>query len=298
VPLPRTEDGALLLIPKSIVRHAPILDSDKYFNGYVAPYLEDEEVSTRSQLVQLLKNGTAKVNKKELREKYGTSKDAVVAQTLRLDRKPLTRYREVAGQITAPPLVNEDLADTVGVPQVDFMEAYGKVAAIRPGPEGATLYHRAVFDLLSAMFYPPLVNFKKEDKIHNGRKRIDIICDNAATAGFFDWANRGYHCPIIPIECKNYDHDLANPELDQLSGRFSDQRGIIGLLICCSFNDKALFLERCRDTSRDRRGFIIALDDDDLKSLAEQAANLQYDDRREIRFAYPLLRERFDMLIK
>ena len=62
VPLPRTEDGTLLLIPKSIVRHAPILDSDKYFNGYVAPYLEDEEVGARSQLVQLLKNGTAKVN--------------------------------------------------------------------------------------------------------------------------------------------------------------------------------------------------------------------------------------------
>jgi hypothetical protein len=298
VSLPRTEDGALLLIPKSIVRHAPILDNDKYFNGYLAPYLEDEEVRAHSQLVSLLKNGTAKVNRTKLREKYGSTKDSVVDQTIRLDKKPLQRYRDVAGKITAPPMVNEDIADTVGSPQVNFLEAYGKVAAIRPGPEGATLYHRAVFDLLSAAFYPPLANFKKEDKIHDGRKRIDITCDNVASVGFFDWANRGYHCPIISIECKNYDHDPANPELDQLSGRFSDQRGSIGLLICRRFKDKALFLERCRDTSRDRRGFVIALDDNDLKTLAEEAAKLQYETRRDKRFAFPLLRERFDLLVK
>lgn len=178
------------------------------------------------------------------------------------------------------------------------MEAYGKVAAVRPGRDGATLYHRAVFDLLSAVFYPPLVNFKKEDNIHDGRKRIDITCDNAASAGFFDWLNRGYHCPIIPIECKNYDHDPANPELDQISSRFSDQRGTVGLLVCRAFKDKGLFLERCRDTSKDRRGYVLALDDDDLKVLAEEASRLQFETKRDKRFAYPLLRERFDMLIK
>ena len=197
VPLPRTEDGTLLLVPKSIVRHAPIFDNDKYFNGYIAPYLEGEELSARSQLVQLLKNGTARVNRKELREKYGTSKSDVVDQTLRLGNKPLTRYRDVAGTITAPPLVNEDLASTVGAAQVNFDEAYGKVAAVRAGADGATLYHRSVFDLLSAIFYPSLVNFKKEDKIHDGRKRIDITCDNVATVGFFDWVNRGFGCPIV-----------------------------------------------------------------------------------------------------
>lgn len=298
VPLPRTSDGTLLLVPKSIVRHAPILDNTKYFSGYLAPYLEAEELRSQSQLVHLLKDGTAKVDKRDLRAKYGDSKEDVVEQTLRLDRKPLERYRKVAGQITAPPLVNEDIARTVGSAQVDILDAYGKITAIRPGPQGASLYHRAVADLLSAIFYPPLANFKIEDKIHDGRKRIDITCDNVATAGFFDWVNRGFHCPIIPIECKNYQHDLANPELDQLSGRFSDQRGNLGLVVCRTFEDKALFLDRCRDTARDRRGYVIALDDQDLSTLAEEAARLQHEIKRDKRFAYPLLRERFDMLIK
>jgi hypothetical protein len=298
VQLPRTEDGALLLVPKSIVRHEPILDSEKYFNGYLAPYLEGEEIQANSQLVHLLKNGTAYVNKDDLQAKYGKSKDAVIDQTLRLDLKPLERYRQVAGEITAPPLVNEDIATTVGSPQANIIEIYERITAILPGKAGATIYHRAVLDLLSAIFYPSLINFKKEDPLHSGRKRIDITCDNAAHVGFFDWVNRGFHCPIIPIECKNYERDLANPELDQLAGRFSDQRGMLGILVCRSFEDKALFLERCRDTSIDRRGYIIALDDEDLGVLSKEAAELQFNTKRQQRFAYPLLRKRFDMLIK
>jgi len=298
VPLPRTDDGALILVPKSIVRHAPILNSKKYFTGYLAPYLEAYEMRAQSQLVQLLKNGTAKVKKKDLLEKYGDTKESVVEYTLMLDKKPIERYRRVAGQTLAPPLVNEDIAATVGGPQVDINFTFERITAILPGNAGAGLYHRSVADLLSAVFYPSLANFKIEDAIHDGRKRIDITCDNLATAGFFDWVGRRFHCPIIPIECKNYGRDLANPELDQIAGRFSDLRGNLGIIICRSFDNKALFLERCRDTARDRRGFVIALDDDDLRLLSQQAAELQYEPKRDQRFAYPLLRERFDALIK
>jgi len=80
-------------------------------------------------------------------------------------------------------------------------------------------------------------------------------------------------------------------------GRFSDQRGRLGLLVCRSFDDKALFLARCKDASADRNGYIIALDDEDLGQLALEAEQLRSEHKLEKRFAYPLLRERFDMLI-
>lgn len=296
--LPRTPDGTLLLVPKSIVRHATIFDSSRYFTGYLAPILETEELQARSQLVELLRNGQPRVNRKKLRQKYGDSKPSVVDQTLRLAKRPLEQFREKAGSISSPPLINEDIAGTLDDQQVDFMEDYRRIKSVLPGSDGAGLYHRAVADLLTAVFYPSLINFQIEDAIHDGRKRIDITCDNGDSAGFFYWVNHGYHCPIIPIECKNYSHDPANPELDQLSSRFSDQRGSLGFLVCRSFDDKELFLTRCRDTSRDRRGFVIALDDNDLKVLAESAAELQYQPLRSKRFEFPLLRERFDMLIK
>ena len=70
---------------------------------------------------------------------------------------------------------------------------------------------------------------------------------------------------------------IANPALDQLSGRFSTNRGKFGLLICRSFENKQLFIQRCKDTANDGRGFIIALDDEDIKSLLslQQASDMR-----------------------
>ena len=78
----------------------------------------------------------------------------------------------------------------------NFMTSYRKITAIQPGPDGATLYHRAVRDLLTAIFSPCLANVKIEREIHDGRKRIDITYDNLAATGFFMWANRGEPLPL------------------------------------------------------------------------------------------------------
>ena len=69
------------------------------------------------------------------------------------------------------------------------------------------------------------------------------------------------------VECKNYTGDVGNPELDQISGRFSVNRGKLGLLIARSCANKALFIKRCRDTAQDARGFVIPLFDDDIYEI-------------------------------
>jgi hypothetical protein len=92
------------------------------------------------------------------------------------------------------------------------------------------------------------------------------------------------------VECKNYSGDPGNPELDQLAGRFSPTRGKLGLLCCRTFDDKALFVQRCRDTALDDRGFIIALDDDDLLALLRLRGAGQ---NAEI---FRFMRERFEEL--
>jgi hypothetical protein len=298
VELPRTPAGTLLLIPKSIVRHSPIFDSSRYFNGYLAPLFEGVELELGSSLVHLLRGGRPKkITKKALADKYGDDKESVVDHTLRFDKQPLRRYREVAGTITSSPLVNEDIAQTIGTEQIDYTSAFEKVMAVQPGMAGAHYYHRAVEELLTALFYPSLGNRRIEQEINKGRKRIDIVYDNVAATGFFDWVGRRYDCPTVPVECKNYQHDLNNPELDQMIGRFSRDRGRFGIIICRSFTNKDLFLERCRDAAKDGHGYIIALDDNDLRNLAVQAAELQFEVRKQKRFEFPLLRERFDRLI-
>jgi hypothetical protein len=121
------------------------------------------------------------------------------------------------------------------------------------------------------LFFPYLVNPRKEKEIHQGRKRIDIFMENGARDGIFHRLHdvRKLPCSFVAIECKNYSTEVANPELDQLSSRFSVNRGKLGLLCCRTFEDRALFVERCRDTFKDDRGLIVPLDDQTILQLLE-----------------------------
>ena len=121
--------------------------------------------------------------------------------------------------------------------------------------------------LLTALFYPSLTKPVKQQEIHEGRKRIDLTYTNVATHGFFHWLSMHHSASHIFIECKNYGREIGNPELDQMGGRFSPSRGQFGIITCRSFENKELFISRCRDTANDQRGFIIPIDDDDLRVL-------------------------------
>lgn len=114
------------------------------------------------------------------------------------------------------------------------------------------------------LFFPQLIYPRKEHEIHEGRKRIDIVMENSARSGVFaDIAIlRNYPASYVFFECKNYGREVGNPEIDQLSGRFSRERGKVGFLCCRGFEDRARFIMRCRDTFRDDRGLMLPLEDD------------------------------------
>lgn len=127
-------------------------------------------------------------------------------------------------------------------------------------------YHNLIIGILELLFYPNLSSPRKEKDIHAGRKRIDIVFDNSSETGFFfNLPNKNIllPCPYVYVECKNYTGEVANPEIDQLSGRFSNRRGRIGILTCRELEDN--FIKRCADTYEDERGLVIPLEDKDLK---------------------------------
>lgn len=291
VEMPITKEGKLLFVPKAIVRRSPLYDIQEYYRHYMLEHMIQEELKAGSSFVHLLKNGSRRVYKSDLIDVFGQDKNAVIKQTFKYP-DVLDRYREEKDKVPFLPLSHEELAIVENDDSPDWDALLSAVLAIPAGKADADAYEKAIEALLTALFYPELSSPSYQHKIHSDRKRIDIRYTNMAAAGFFWWLAQNYSAPHIYVECKNYASDPANPELDQLSGRFSPSRGKVGLLICRTFNNKARFLERCRDTANDHRGFIIALDDDDLSTLvaARKADSQAY---RQ----WPLLKRRFDDLI-
>jgi hypothetical protein len=290
IELPVVAHSRVLLVPKVIARVDFSFSSDEYFRHYLLPRLQQEELAANGGLVQVLKDGRRRVTKRSLVEKYGAGK--LVCVDLTIPRpQVLDQYRSYKRARARRPMTHDELAQAEKIAAPDWDALLDRVVSVQPGNEGASEYENSVEALLTALLYPALLHPFKQHPIHEGRKRVDITYANAAVAGFFAWVGQHYPSSMIFVECKNYGKEIGNPELDQLSGRFSPNRGKVGILVCRSLADPATALARCRDTANDERGYVLILDDERLALLvAERKA---YPRRTE----FNLLRQLFVELI-
>lgn len=299
--LPTSPRGALLLVPKVIVRRRLDFDPGEYYQRYILRHFSDLALhGPSSALVRTLKSGKKKVRIGELRKKvlddYGPQKRAIIDATVE-NPDLLRSYRrdKESASFQRPPLELEELAPYVGAPAPQWTALLGAVTGLDPGSAAATRYHGAVEALLTALFYPTLVSAEKELEIDQGRKRVDIrYTASGIGGGFVAWLQNNYPpLPFLYVECKNFTDDLGNRELDQLTGRFNlGGGGRVGLLINRGFTDKARFIQRCRDAALKGRGYVVPLDDDDLTALTYARAA---DDAAGF---FKLLSDRFARLVE
>lgn len=296
VELPEANGKRLILVPKIIVRRRLEYDVEEYYNDYIIEQLQDEELaSPASELVHLIKHPrpgrpNRRVYKKDVKEKYGRGKAMILEQTIQ-HPDVLAEYRDDKAAVGSKPVTHEEVAATLDRPVPNWEALLKAVLDVPTGNASATTYEKVVEALFTAVFYPWLIHPVVQHNIHGGLKRIDITYSNTGTGTFFGWLAKHHPSSKLMIECKNYGADVGNPELDQLSSRFSPNRGQVGLLVCRKFDDKKRFLKRCRATADDSRGFVIALDDDDLKLLVKQAkAGQEAGD-------FPIFRAKFDELV-
>lgn len=258
----------ILLTPKAIVSYAKKYTSKGYYQHFVLEYLQHEHLTLGSRLIQHRVDGSPYVTKKSLSEGPAPySKEFLTDFTTRhpdVFREFKGWIAATAASIPANELSNED-------PRTVAQFLIDRLADIPPGGDHATHYHRTVVGILELLLYPDIVSPVVEQEIHDGRKRIDIVFDNAATHGFFFRLHSTYQtpCQFIFVECKNYSREVVNPELDQLAGRFSINRGKFGLLLCRFADDLPTLILRCRDTYNDGRGVMLPVTDDDLIGMLQ-----------------------------
>jgi hypothetical protein len=265
VELPVVHGEKLLLVPKASVRWNLAFSPQDYYRGFVLDYLQAEHLKQGTALVETLRQGRRRVTKKSVEAQYPFSKGFLEE----FSEKHPEVLREYKKRLQLPPeLSNEDLDDSFDR-EVFASVLIDKLKEIPAGQEHAHTFHSLILGVLEFVFYPLLIYPQLEFPINMGRKRIDIKFTNNAKAGFFfrrrlDPAIRAIN---VFVECKNYTHELANPELDQISGRFSPNRGRSGFIVARKFENRDKFVLSCRDTAQDDRGFIIALVDQDILEL-------------------------------
>lgn len=257
----------LILVPKYTVRRNMALDSQEFYSQHILNFIQGEEMARGSSLVRVLASGQHRPpTKKALKERFPFSKE-FLATFSEANPQVLQQYKHLYAELEGArgPLRHQDFDDQFD--ESAFAQALAAALPTIPaGSDDATRYHKFIMGALEFIFWPNLIYPVKEQEIHQGRKRIDIVYTNAAQSGLFWRAHTAHNVAsrLIMVECKNYSKDVANPEIDQLANRFSVNRGHLGMLLYRTVNDYGRLCARCRDTAQDGRGFMLPLGDDQI----------------------------------
>lgn len=260
-----------LLYPRNLVTSSKWFSAQEFFSKYILEYYKNKFIEEDSSLVNYKYDENGNVIEKSLSkedvetflkkdnvlDKYWIEKFAIDHPDVYNDfkEKAIIKLNLKENEIESV-LTDDDLIDYL---IKEFEE-------IKPGNDDSKKYQIFICGVIELLFYPNIAHPKIENEIHEGRKRIDITFSNISNSGYFFQLGTIYDIPCsnIIIECKNYSKDIANPELDQIAGRFSSRRGKFGIICCRSLDNKELFEKREVDTYRDDRGLIFNLTDEDF----------------------------------
>lgn len=265
----------IILVPRLIVSYAKEYTAAKFVQHFALNYLQEQNIINNTSLVQRYTNKKGKtrvwvtkdsIRKKEKKDGKKIDKEWI-ANFAQKNPKIFNDFGEEMRKIKVVDDIN-----TEGIDKIDIAKFLKKkLGKLNVGTENASKYHDLILGILEFLFYPNLSNPRKETPIHERRKRIDITFENSAENGFFHKLPTLYQIPssLIMVECKNYREDVGNPEVDQLSGRFSVNRGKFGMLLFRNINNEELIMNRCKDLCADKSEVIIPLMDTDLNKALD-----------------------------
>ena len=272
-------DGrTFLLFPKNIVTSSQEYDPKKYLQKYVLDKMKEIHIDKDTSLVRKKYDDKGNVVKKYVFKKDIVEDIKATEHTEVITKKWLSKFSKDNPDVLATfkkETINKIVVENTPISKKETDEIIDSLivgfSAINKGQQDSKKYQMFVAGILELLFYPALNYPRVEQEINEGRKRIDIVFSNTAEQGFFFLLGNSYNIPsqLIIFECKNYTDDVNNPEIDQLSGRFSASRGRFGVICCRDIDNEELFVKREKDFVKDKNEYIIHLTDKDFISLLE-----------------------------
>ena len=264
VNLPVCHDKKVILVPKYTVRYQVGVDHATFRSKFVLEFLQEEHRRADDALVTTIKNKKGQITKKVVYKKtvdaaYPSDKD-FLAEFSSKHPEVVDKYRDSLKDTSSKiPNISRDIINETDLAN----HLISQLKRIPSGVKFAGNYHELIIGIVSFIFFPSLIYPKKEAAINDGRKRIDIIYTNGKDSGFFYRIalDPNIKANIVHVECKNYTDDIANPEFDQLLGRFDHNRGKLGMLFYRSSDKPEIVIARCRDAVKSSLGLILPIDD-------------------------------------
>lgn len=261
----------ILLTPKKLVGSNKYTCSN-FLQHYILSALQDWHIRNETALVHKRKSGSLYVTKRSIKDQY--EEDGV-----RLDKKFCAQFAvdnpDVFNAFKDTIICKYDLNEPNNLEPVSIRDRakylIETLKSIQPGKADEVKFQNTIFDILVFILGDRVSCPSKEVKIHEGRKRIDVSFLVSSADGIFNEIINVHKLPLHVLygECKNYSNDVGNPEIDQLSGRFSPMRTRFGFLLFRKIEDRNMLIKRCRDTYKDDRGLIIPLMDEDIIEILE-----------------------------
>ena len=261
--MPIINNAPVLLVPKSLVRQRLCLDSQEYYNYYL-DYLQ-AELEPRASLASALRGKSGRVTKERVKERYPFDK----TQLAKFAQEHPAQFENFKQIMRSADGIDDNYID----PDFVYSEATSALSVqfrnLPPGRKHADEYEKLVQRAMTLLFWPHLTFPKAQRPVHKGRKRLDIEFWNYAKIGFWNDMSRDQNirARTVPVECKNYSDEISNEEFDQLNGRFSKQRGFIGLLFYRKVQNLRALQERAQSFVKDDRGYLITINDEELLNL-------------------------------
>lgn len=268
--LPARNTHDYILMPRRFIRRdRDLINHREFFDKYVLDVLQRELLDARDSLVETLKNGSARVTKKSIREDpcFALTKKYISAFIIE-HPEAIDQYRRELTDRFAP----TDPAEYSGKAGLDdpaVRALLAELTKIRPGKAQARRFHMAVYELLQFVFDWCLENFAVEYETNSGRGRVDIIADNHQGVGFFAEIRETLNANSVPIECKNYKSDMGNNEFNQMAQRRGRKSSRFGMLFCRRVDDWKNMLGHLTDRWLRQDILILLFDDGDLRTLVD-----------------------------
>lgn len=185
------EGRELLLVPKSIVTYISEYNARKYDWDFVINRERDEHLRRMSSLVKFKKYKSGKeiarlpkkdvfeyINDKIKKDEFVNKKD-YLRQYTQKHPELFEKFRESTSN-KVKSLTNQDFMEYTGNIDIGRLidDLIDNLKRIPYGIKNASQYHKFVKCILEMLFYPFLTNPTIEEKLHQGRKRVDIVMNN------------------------------------------------------------------------------------------------------------------------